>query len=207
MSQYPNAKFITSANKAAQFLPDSGSEVAFAGRSNSGKSSAINVIVNRRQFARTSKTPGRTQLINFFELRDQARLADLPGYGYAKVSDAMRDHWGRLLTSYITQRSSLNGLFLITDVRRGIADFDRQLLELAETANLRVHVLLTKADKLKRGKAATALLAASKELGDRASAQLFSSLNRQGIDQAREALEQLLTAPRRTTEKKNPGVS
>jgi GTP-binding protein len=207
MSQYPNAKFIASANKVDQFLPDLGSEVAFAGRSNSGKSSAINVIVNRRQFARTSKTPGRTQLINFFELQDQARLVDLPGYGYAKVSDSVRDHWGRLLTSYITQRSSLNGLFLITDVRRGIADFDRQLLELAESVDLRVHVLLTKADKLKRGKAASALLAVSKELGDRASAQLFSSLNRQGLDPAREALEQLLTVPRRTTENKNPGVS
>ncbi len=207
MSQYPNAKFIASANKVDQFLPDLGSEVAFAGRSNSGKSSAINVIVNRRQFARTSKTPGRTQLINFFELQDQERLVDLPGYGYAKVSDSVRDHWGRLLTSYITQRSSLNGLFLITDVRRGIADFDRQLLELAESVDLRVHVLLTKADKLKRGKAASALLAVSKELGDRASAQLFSSLNRQGLDPAREALEQLLTVPRRTTENKNPGVS
>jgi GTP-binding protein len=207
MSQYPNAKFIASANKVDQFLPDLGSEVAFAGRSNSGKSSAINVIVNRRQFARTSKTPGRTQLINFFELQDQERLVDLPGYGYAKVSDSVRDHWGRLLTSYITQRSSLNGLFLITDVRRGIADFDRQLLELAESVDLRVHVLLTKADKLKRGKAASALLAVSKELGDRASAQLFSSLNRQGLDPAREALEQLLKVPRRTTENKNPGVS
>ena len=153
MSQYPNAKFITSANQVGQFLPDSGSEVAFAGRSNSGKSSAINVIVNRRQFARTSKTPGRTQLVNFFELRDQARLVDLPGYGYARVSDAVRDHWGRLLTTYIEDRSSLRGLFLITDIRRGLADYDRQLLELAESVNLPVHVLLTKADKLKRGKA------------------------------------------------------
>lgn len=207
MSQYPNAKFITSANKVDQFLPDSGSEVAFAGRSNSGKSSAINVIVNRRQFARTSKTPGRTQLVNFFGLRDEARLVDLPGYGYAQVSNAVRDHWGRLLTTYIQDRGSLNGLFLITDIRRGIADYDRQLLDFAAAANLPVHVLLTKADKLKRGKAANALLAASKELGDRATAQLFSALNRQGLDQARAALEQFLTTRRPTPQEKNPGVS
>lgn len=207
MSQYPNAKFITSANKVDQFVPDSGSEVAFAGRSNSGKSSAINVIVNRRQFARTSKTPGRTQLVNFFGLRDEARLVDLPGYGYAQVSNAVRDHWGRLLTTYIQDRGSLNGLFLITDIRRGIADYDRQLLDFAAAANLPVHVLLTKADKLKRGKAANALLAASKELGDSATAQLFSALNRQGLDQARAALEQFLTTRRPTPQKKNPGVS
>ena len=194
MSQYPNAKFVTSANKVSQFLPDAGSEVAFAGRSNSGKSSAINVIVNRRQFARTSKTPGRTQLVNFFELRDQARLVDLPGYGYARVADSVRDHWGELLTTYVADRSSLNGLFLITDIRRGLADYDRQLLELAESAKLPVHVLLTKADKLKRGPAAGTLLATTKELGDRATAQLFSALTRQGLDQARESLERFLAA-------------
>ena len=192
MSQYPNAKFITSANKVEQFLPDTGSEVAFAGRSNSGKSSAINVIVNQRQFARTSKTPGRTQLVNFFSLREQARLVDLPGYGYARVADSVREHWGRLLTTYIEERSSLNGLFLIVDIRRGLADYDRQLLQLAESASLSVHVLLTKADKLKRGQAAKAMLLASKELGSRASAQLFSAPNRQGTDQARDVLEQFL---------------
>jgi len=192
MSQFPNARFITSANKVTQFLPDTGSEVAFAGRSNSGKSSAINVIVNRRQFARTSKTPGRTQLVNFFSLRDQARLVDLPGYGFARVADAVREHWGRLLTTYIEDRSSLHGLFLIVDIRRGLGDYDRQMLQLAEPSNLSVHVLLTKTDKLKRGKAASALLSASKELGKRATVQLFSALNRQGVEQARDALEQFL---------------
>ena len=192
MSQYPDAKFLTSANKVEQFLPDTGSEVAFAGRSNSGKSSAINVIVNRRQFARTSKTPGRTQLVNFFALRDQARLVDLPGYGYARVADSVREHWGLLLTTYIEDRASLKGLFLITDIRRGLSDYDRQLLHLAELASLPVHVLLTKADKLKRGKAASALLSASKELGETATAQLFSALNRQGLEEARASLEQFL---------------
>ncbi len=192
MSQFPNAKFVTSANKVAQFLPDTGSEVAFAGRSNSGKSSAINVIVNRRQFARTSKTPGRTQLVNFFSLRDEARLVDLPGYGFARVSDAVREHWGQLLTTYIEDRGSLHGLFLIVDIRRGLSDYDRQLMQLAEPSNLSVHVLLTKADKLKRGQAANALMSASKELGERATVQLFSALNRQGVEQARDMLEQLL---------------
>ena len=192
MSQYPNAKFITSANKVEQFLPDTGSEVAFAGRSNCGKSSAINVIVNRRQFARTSKTPGRTQLVNFFSLREETRLVDLPGYGYARVTDSVRQHWGRLLTAYIEDRNSLRGLFLIVDIRRGIAEYDRQLLQLAESANLAVHVLLTKADKLKRGQAAKAMLTATKELESRATAQLFSALNRQGLDQARDVMEQLL---------------
>ncbi|MCH7853526.1 MAG: YihA family ribosome biogenesis GTP-binding protein [Proteobacteria bacterium] len=192
MSQFPNAKFITSANKVAQFVPDTGSEVAFAGRSNSGKSSAINVIVNRRQFARTSKTPGRTQLINFFALREQARLVDLPGYGFARVADAVREHWGRLLTAYIEDRRSLHGLFLIVDVRRGLSDYDRRLLQLTEPSSLPVHVLLTKADKLKRGQAANTLLSVSKELAERATVQLFSALNRQGVDQARDALEQFL---------------
>lgn len=192
MSQFPNAKFITSANKVAQFVPDTGSEVAFAGRSNSGKSSAINVIVNRRQFARTSKTPGRTQLINFFALREQARLVDLPGYGFARVADAVREHWGRLLTAYIEDRRSLHGLFLIVDIRRGLSDYDRRLLQLTEPSILPVHVLLTKADKLKRGQAANTLLSVSKELAERATVQVFSALNRQGVDQARDALEQFL---------------
>jgi len=194
MSQYPNAQFITSANEVQQFLPDTGTEVAFAGRSNSGKSSAINVIVNRRQFARTSKTPGRTQLVNFFALREQARLVDLPGYGFARVSDSVRAHWGRLLTAYIQDRQSLRGLFLIVDIRRGLSDFDRQLLQLAQSAKLPVHVLLTKADKLKRGQAATARLKASKELGEQATVQLFSALKRQGLEQAQDSLEQFLTA-------------
>ena len=110
MSQFPDAHFILSANAPAQFLPDRGSEVAVAGRSNAGKSSAINVIVNRRQFARTSKTPGRTQLVNFFELRPDQRLVDLPGYGFARVSDKVRDHWGRLLQEYFESRESLTGL-------------------------------------------------------------------------------------------------
>lgn len=192
MSQYPDAKFILSANQPSQFVPDSGREIAFAGRSNAGKSSAINVIVNRRQFARTSKTPGRTQLVNFFHLADDRRLVDLPGYGFARVSDAMRAHWGELLQSYFENRQSLRGLFLVVDIRRGITDFDQQMLALAGSAELPVHILLTKADKLKRGQAINTLLKVRKELGKAVTVQLFSALSRQGAEEARERLVNML---------------
>ena len=193
MSQFPNAQFILSANSASQFVPDEGVEVAVAGRSNAGKSSAINVIVNRRQFARTSKTPGRTQLVNFFQLRDGQRLVDLPGYGFAKVSEATRRHWGQLLQVYFESRSSLGGLILVVDIRRQLTDFDRQMLAFAESVDLPIHILLTKADKLKRGQAATALLTVRKQLGEAASVQLFSSLKRQGAEEARGVLENFLS--------------
>ncbi len=192
MSQFPDARFVLSANAPGQFLPDTGTEVAVAGRSNAGKSSAINVIVNRRQFARTSKTPGRTQLVNFFELRDSQRLVDLPGYGFSRVSESVRQHWGRLLQAYFEQRQCLSGLVLVVDVRRQLGDFDRQMLAFAESVEVSVHILLTKADKLKRGKAATALLEVKKELEGSASAQLFSAHNRQGVAEAREVLERFL---------------
>jgi len=194
MSQFPEAAFLKSANAPAQFVPDEGAEVAFAGRSNAGKSSAINIIVNRRQFARTSKTPGRTQLVNFFSLRDGARLVDLPGYGFAKVTARMREHWGELMAEYFETRRSLKGLFLIVDMRRGLTDFDRQMIAFADQVALPVHVLLTKADKLKRGQAASALLGLRKELGSRATSQAFSALSRQGEDEARERLEAMLSA-------------
>jgi len=192
MSQYPEARFITSANAAKQFVPDSGVEVAVAGRSNAGKSSAINIIVNRRQFARTSKTPGRTQLVNFFSLRDGQRLVDLPGYGFARVSDATREHWGELLAEYFRVRESLKGLLMIVDIRRGLKDYDRQMMAFAENVHLPIHILLTKADKLKKGQAATALLQVRDELDDRATVQQFSALNRQGEEEAREVLEHFL---------------
>jgi GTP-binding protein len=163
-----------------------------AGRSNAGKSSAINVIVNRRQFARTSKTPGRTRLVNFFELREGQRLVDLPGYGFARVADSVRQHWGRLVETYFEQRQSLSGLLLVVDIRRQLGEFDRRMLSFAESVEVPVHILLTKADKLKRGKAAAAALAVARELEGSASAQLFSALNRQGVDEAREVLDRFL---------------
>ncbi len=185
---------MKSANASSQFVPDTGSEVAVAGRSNAGKSSAINVIVNRRQFARTSKTPGRTQLVNFFELREGQRLVDLPGYGFARVSDSMRGHWGELLSEYFETRQSLAGLILIVDIRRRLTDFDRRMIAFAESVDLPVHILLTKADKLKKGQAASAVLEVRKELGKRATVQPFSALKRQGEREAREVLERFLAA-------------
>lgn len=193
MSQYPEARFITSANAVKQFVPDVGVEVAVAGRSNAGKSSAINIIVNRRQFARTSKTPGRTQLVNFFDLRPGQRLVDLPGYGFARVSDAKREHWGELLSDYFSVRKSLKGLLMIVDIRRQLKDYDRQMMAFAEEVNLPIHILLTKADKLKKGQAARALLEVKKEVHGRATVQHFSALTRQGEDAAREMLEKFLT--------------
>jgi len=194
MSQYPDARFISSADAPTQFVPDDGSEVAVAGRSNAGKSSAINVIVNRRQFARTSKTPGRTQLVNFFELRPGHRLVDLPGYGFARVSARVRRHWGQLLEDYFKERESLHGLLLVVDIRRRLTGFDQQMLAFADAVSLPVHVLLTKADKLKRGQAATALLEVRKALGERTTVQLFSAHDRRGENEARAMLEQFLGA-------------
>lgn len=195
MSQYPQASFIKSANAPDQFVADEGAEVAFAGRSNAGKSSAINVIVNRRQFARTSKTPGRTQLVNFFALRDDKRLIDLPGYGFAKVADRMRRHWADLMADYFESRASLRGMFLIVDIRRRLTEFDRQMLSFADSVGLPVHVLLTKADKLKRGQTAKAVLEVRRELAGVATVQAFSALNRDGEGEARAKLEEFLALP------------
>ena len=192
MSQYPQACFIKSADALEQFPPDTGVEVAVAGRSNAGKSSAINVIVNRRQFARTSKMPGRTQLVNFFSLREEQRLVDLPGYGFARVSDAKRQHWGELLSEYFQVRHSLNGLLLIVDIRRCLMDYDRSMVSFAEDVELPIHVLLTKADKLKRGQVAKAVLEVQKELSDRGTVQAFSATKRHGENEARAKLDEFL---------------
>lgn len=194
MSAYPNAEFLTSANKRSQFLPDEGREVAFAGRSNAGKSSAINAILGRRGLARTSKTPGRTQLVNFFGLGPDLRVTDLPGYGYAKVPEAVRRHWGKLMDDYFHHRRSLAGLFIVMDARRPLTEFDRAMLGWAETAGCPVHLLLTKADKLSRGAAAAALLGVRKEVGGLATAQLFSALKGTGVEAAREVLDGYLGA-------------
>lgn len=197
MSHYPDADYLTGAYQPGQFYPDEGAEVAFAGRSNAGKSSAINVIVNRNNFARVSKSPGRTQLINFFVLRKaghQQRIVDLPGYGFARVAKSMQQHWQELIGAYFSERQSLSGLFVIVDVRRGLGDYDRQMLEWAGSLDCPAHVLLTKADKLKRGAAKSALLTARKELSNNATVQLFSALKRDGADDARAVLDQMLAA-------------
>ena len=194
MSVFPNAAFLTSAHEAHQFVSDTGTEVAFAGRSNAGKSSAINTILNRRNFARTSKSPGRTQLINFFSLVDDQRLVDLPGYGYARVGRSLRKHWRGLLAEYFESRTSLQGLFLVVDSRRGPGDFDWQMLDWSRMIECPVHVLLTKADKLKRQEASRTLAAAQKEIGDTATVQLFSATKNQGLEEARRVLEGFLAS-------------
>ncbi len=186
MSRFQQAKFLVSAAAPAQFPPDIGAEVAFAGRSNAGKSSAINAITHRRGLARTSKTPGRTRLLNFFELAPQRRLVDLPGYGYASGPEAERRTWQPLIDALHT-RTSLRGLFLIVDARRGLTEGDQGLLAWV-APDRRVHVLLSKADKLSRAEAARVLRAAAQELAGRATLQLFSATEGTGVREAQETL-------------------
>lgn len=183
---YAQTRFLISAAEPRQAPPDSGREVAFAGRSNAGKSSALNAITGQKALARTSKTPGRTQLLNFFQINDTARLVDLPGYGYAKVGGDTRARWQRSLAGYLEQRRSLAGLVLLMDIRHPLTDFDRQLLDWAREAGLAVHILLTKADKLKRGAAKAALLQVRRQLeanGLPATVQLFSALKKEGLEE------------------------
>jgi GTP-binding protein len=186
MSRFNDVRFLISAAAPAQFPADVGAEVAFAGRSNAGKSSAINAIAQRQGLAHTSKTPGRTRLLNFFELLPSRRLVDLPGYGYAKGPAAERAAWQPLIDALRT-RTSLKGLFVIVDARRGITDADVDLFEWAGPS-LAVHVLLAKADKLNRAESAAALREAGQLLGGRATAQLFSALRGIGVKEAQDKL-------------------
>ncbi|MCY1285136.1 putative GTP-binding protein EngB [compost metagenome] len=185
------ASFLISAAKVDQCPDDIGLEVAFAGRSNAGKSSALNALTHAN-LARTSKTPGRTQLLNFFRLDDQRRLVDLPGYGYAKVPIPLKLHWQQHLEAYLSSRNSLAGVVLMMDIRHPLTDFDRLMLDWAQASRLPIHVLLTKADKLAFGAAKNALLKVRREVqqgwGDVASLQLFSAPKRQGIEEAQEVL-------------------
>jgi GTP-binding protein len=199
MPQFPTIQFLTSSWQPHQFPPDQGVEVAFAGRSNAGKSSALNAITNRKDLARTSKTPGRTQLINFFALNERQRLADLPGYGYAKVPEKMRDHWRALMERYVETRASLGGIVIVMDSRHPLTEFDIQMLEWSGAQNVRTHLLLTKADKLNRGESASTLKKVRAAVGDAATAQLFSAVDKTGVDEARkEVLRMLATTPART---------
>jgi GTP-binding protein len=194
MAAYPEVRFLTSANKLGQLPPDTGVEVAVAGRSNAGKSSAINAITQRKGLARTSKSPGATRLLNFFELQAGRRLVDLPGYGFAKVAGEMRAHWGTLLTGYFGKRESLRGTIVVMDVRHPLTDHDQEMLKLAMSRNLPVHILLTKADKLGRGAAGNALQGVRRKLpkDGQVTAQLFSALSGAGVQEARGSLEKLL---------------
>lgn len=181
------AEFLMSAPKLDLCVEDTGYEVAFAGRSNAGKSSAINAITNQKQLARASKKPGRTQMINFFSLGNpNQRLVDLPGYGYAAVPEAMKIVWQKELENYLIHRQSLQGLILLMDIRHPLQHFDVMMLEWAYSRQLFVHVLLTKSDKLNRGPAHQVLLDVKQELKKMKlnfSIQLFSSLNKQGLEE------------------------
>ena len=181
-------RFLTSAPKLSLCPPDVGAELAFAGRSNAGKSSAINAMTQQKQLARASRTPGRTQMINFFVLgeEDTQRIVDLPGYGYAAVPESMKLVWQKELEKYLIQRKSLTGLVLLMDVRHPLQSYDRMMLDWAKKRHLYVHILLTKADKLNRGPANTALLEVRKELKKLEmdfSIQLFSALRKQGLEE------------------------
>jgi GTP-binding protein len=193
MSNYPNVKFLTSAAEAQQLAPDLGREIAFAGRSNSGKSTAINIVTQRTGLARVSRTPGRTQLINFFELAPERRLVDLPGYGFAKVPERVRLHWLQLMEHYFNVRESLVGLILIVDSRRGLGAQDAGMLEWVLARDRHAHILLTKADKLNRRDSDRVLRETRTACSDTAvTTQLFSAHAKQGVEEVREVLDRWL---------------
>ena len=181
------ATFTLSAPDIRKLPEDSGIEVAFAGSSNAGKSSALNTLTNQKSLARTSKTPGRTQLINVFEISDNKRLIDLPGYGFAKVPLEMKNKWQKALGEYLEKRESLKGLVVLMDIRHPLKDLDRDLIEWAVDSELPVLALLTKADKLSQGKCSTEVLKVKKDLSSlngNIKVQAFSSLKRTGAEQA-----------------------
>lgn len=180
---FQQARYLTSAFDLSQVMLDEGSEIAFAGRSNAGKSSAINCLTRQKTLCKTSKTPGRTQLINFFALDQKRRLVDLPGYGFAKVPNKLRDHWGRVLSSFLLERKALVGLIIVVDIRRGISDMDQALINMAGH-KMALHILLTKSDKLSKSSVSKAVLTVQRSLADeRHSVSSLSSLNRQGLQQ------------------------
>ena len=183
------AQYHLSAHNMGQLPPDEGSEVAFAGRSNAGKSSALNALTRQNSLARVSKTPGRTQQLVFFEIEQDKYLVDLPGYGYAKVPHELKDHWQAFLDRYFRTRNALKGLVVVMDIRHPLKDYDRQMLAYAVQRGLPAHALLTKADKLSRSQQMQTLQKVRKELhssfGDTVSVQVFSGSARTGVDEAR----------------------
>lgn len=196
-ARYNIAQFLKSV-PSPQLAPDDvGREVAFAGRSNAGKSSALNRLTTQKSLARTSKTPGRTQHLVFFGIDEERRLVDLPGYGFAKVPDKVKQDWAASLESYLQNRESLQGLILLMDIRHPLTDFDQRMLHWCLHANMPVHILLTKADKLKRGAAQNTLLSVKRELTELplVSVQLFSATKGTGLDEALAVLDNWLDFP------------
>lgn len=201
---YNSAQFIKSAARLSQCPADIGAEVAFAGRSNAGKSSAINTLTRQKKLARTSKTPGRTQLINFFGLNvDGCKLVDLPGYGFAKVPLAVKLDWQKHLDDYLRNRECLKGLVLLMDIRHPMTDFDQMMTEWCDSAGLPLLILLTKSDKLKQGPAKNTLLSVKKSLQNHQSLvgiELFSSLKHTGVDAVYKYLDSWMTFDSEETE-------
>ncbi|OGT60773.1 MAG: YihA family ribosome biogenesis GTP-binding protein [Gammaproteobacteria bacterium RIFCSPHIGHO2_12_FULL_63_22] len=180
-----SASYKLAAHLPHQLPPDTGREVAFAGRSNAGKSSALNALCNQHRLAKTSKTPGRTQQLVYFEVVPDRYLVDLPGYGYAKVPLGLKAHWQEFINGFFQNRLSLVGLVVVMDIRHPLREFDLKMLDFARSRGMPAHCLLTKADKLSRGAQGNTLLAVRKDLGSIASVQLFSSETKLGIDEAR----------------------
>jgi GTP-binding protein len=195
MSLFQNATFFISAHQLSDLPPANGVEIAFAGRSNAGKSSALNTLANHNRLAYVSKQPGRTQLINFFSLNpdkgNDQFLVDLPGYGYAKVPEAIRNHWKTVLSSYLTERSSLAGLVLVMDSRHPLTPLDKQMLDWFCFSGKPVHILLTKSDKLSRNTAIQTLSKVRKEVNatwQNCTIQLFSSSKKQGVQEVEKTI-------------------
>ena len=189
---FENIGFEKSISELNQSPKDIGSEVAFVGRSNAGKSTAINSITNRNSLAKTSKTPGRTQLINFFKVDENKRFVDLPGYGFAKASKEKQKSWNRLVTNYIKYRQSLKGVVLIIDIRRGFGEMDLMFLDFYLPLNKRLHILLTKADKLSKQKQSLILNEAREIYGSIATIQIFSGTKKIGISEAQDQVTKFL---------------
>ena len=192
---FKSARFMISAAKFTQCPADIGAEVAFCGRSNAGKSSSINALTHKSGLARTSKTPGRTQLINFFELDDNIKLVDLPGYGYARVPISVKQHWHEHLDEYLRARQSLKGVVLLMDIRHPLKAFDEMMLEWSAASGLPMHILLTKADKLSRGAQQNALLKVRESLDENVSIQTFSATKKLGLPELQKKLEHWLVEP------------
>lgn len=195
---FNKAKYLTSAVELGGCPTEIEAEVAFIGRSNAGKSSSINAITNQKSLAKTSKTPGRTQLINFFPMTNELALVDLPGYGYAKVTANMKKKWEEMITSYLIGREQLRGLIILMDIRHPLKENDIQMLQWAESYNIPIHIALTKSDKLKKGPANNAFFAVQREIVDiapTATISLFSAVNKNGVDALKEKIADWLQSP------------
>jgi GTP-binding protein len=198
---YRQAKFLISAASKKQFPTDGSIEVAFVGRSNAGKSSAINALCDNKSLAKISKTPGRTRLVNYFSIDEQRSLVDLPGYGYAKVPHPVKQEWKKLMEQYLQRSESLRGLVIIMDIRHPLKEFNIQMLDWCQHFGLPAHLLLTKADKLKKGPAQATLLKIKKELGNQgydASVQIFSALKKTGLDELVSKMNDWMNLPQET---------